>query len=117
MPVEDRSATTLLPIIRNHVRQGSIIHTDLWRGYSRLQDELGNLHFTVNHSQTFVDEETGAHTNTIEGSWNGLKICISPRNRVRNGIEQHIASYKWFKTHKSDRWNALLDVLRDVHYD
>ena len=36
--VEDRSAATLREIIARRVKPGSIIHTDLWRGYSNLEE-------------------------------------------------------------------------------
>ncbi len=65
--VEDRAAATLLDAISRHVKEGSIIYSDLWRGYSSINTELGYEHFTVNHSLYFVDPETGVHTNTIEG--------------------------------------------------
>lgn len=39
--VKDRSANTLIDIIKDHVAPGSIVHTDLWKGYSRLNNETG----------------------------------------------------------------------------
>uniref|UniRef100_A0A0N5BHB7 DDE_Tnp_IS1595 domain-containing protein n=1 Tax=Strongyloides papillosus TaxID=174720 RepID=A0A0N5BHB7_STREA len=33
VPVEKRDAETLLNVIKTHVRPGSIIHTDMWKGY------------------------------------------------------------------------------------
>lgn len=100
-----------------YVRTGSIIFTDLWRGYSRIHEELGLLHFTVNHTENFVDPITGTHTNTIEGTWCGLKVVISPRNRTKLGIEKFIAEYQWRKLHKDDRWEAFFNLLRDTHFD
>ena len=41
-----------------------------------IQSELGLEYWQVNHSHTFVDPLTGAHTNTIEGTWHGLKLAI-----------------------------------------
>lgn len=65
--VPNRTAATLLDVIERHVLPGSIIHTDCWKAYDRIE-ELGRLyeHFTVNHSVEYVTEE-GVHTNTIEG--------------------------------------------------
>lgn len=84
--VANRSANTLLEVISRHVAPGSIIYTDLWKGYTRVQELLECPHFTVNHSQNFVDPITGVHTNTIEGLWNGLKLEIAPRNFLKKEI-------------------------------
>ena len=117
VPVEDRSAETLLPLIGKYVAAGSIVHTDCWRSYGRIEVALGLAHSTVNHSKTFKDPITGTHTNSIEGNWNGLKISINPRNRMRDGIEEYIGEFQWRRDHKLNRWNAFIELLKDVHYD
>ncbi|CAG8681395.1 8963_t:CDS:1, partial [Ambispora gerdemannii] len=63
--VQDRIAETLHDVISKHVVSGSIVYTDLWRGYRGIT-ELNMSHKTVNHSKNFVDPNTGVHTNTIE---------------------------------------------------
>ena len=73
--VDDRSAETLIPIMRKFIKKGSIIHSDCWKSYSCLEAE-GYSHFTVNHSKEFVDTETGAHTQTIESTWHALKSSL-----------------------------------------
>ena len=54
---------------------GSIVHTDLWRGYRHVEN-IEMVHRTVNQSQYFA----GVHTNTIEGSWAAIKA--KPRLKV-----------------------------------
>ena len=66
--IENQSANTLLAIIHHRVYPGSIILSDCWKAYDNIQSELGLKHWQVNHSHTFVDPLTGAHTNTIEGT-------------------------------------------------
>ena len=91
--VEQRDRETLFEIIRRHVRPGSIIYTDLWRGYAGLENE-GYQHHTANHSIQFLVPFTEIHTNTIEGTWNALKVQVRPRNRVKN-IEDHLWEFIW----------------------
>lgn len=79
-PNNKRDADTLLPLIEKHVEQGTTIMTDKWRAYSALSRK-GYFHFTVNHSQNFVDPNSGAHTQTIEASWRSLKETLR-----KNGI-------------------------------
>lgn len=66
--VPDRSAETLLAVIKKFLRSGSIIHTDCWAAYNRLaeQEDYELVHRTVNHSEGFIAPD-GTHTNTIEG--------------------------------------------------
>ena len=63
VPVERRNADTLLPLIEQHILPGTTIISDCWAEYGGIE-----RHYTINHSQNFVDPETAAHTNTIEGT-------------------------------------------------
>lgn len=73
--VEDRSADTLLRIITEKIRPGSIIYSDCWRAYSQIPNLPGYSykHATVNHSREFTNKENGACTNHIEATWHALK--------------------------------------------
>jgi transposase-like protein len=117
VPVEDRTKVTLLGLIRKHVKPGSIIHTDLWKGYSGLSEDGQFQHFTVNHSKHFKDPVTGVHTNTIEGTWNGIKTMIKPRNRVAEGMDDHLWECAWRRQNKNKLWKAFILALRDVFFE
>lgn len=56
--VANRSMPVLDRIVRLHVLPGTTIRSDLWRGYNNLGN-IGYDHQTVNHSQNFVDPNTG----------------------------------------------------------
>jgi hypothetical protein len=64
----------------------------------------------------FVDPETGAHTNTIEGTWNAIKRKISIRNRVRLGMEEELWKFIWKRNHSVDLWGGFINALRNVEY-
>jgi hypothetical protein len=112
--VEDRSADTLLAVIRRRVRPGSIILSDCWRAYDNIQPELGLEHWRVNHALAFVDPLTGAHTNTIEGTWRGLKLAIPQRQRTEMTIDGYLLEFMWRRENQSDEWAALLRCLREI---
>lgn len=114
--VENRNSETLKNIIENNVLSGSIIRTDLWKGYSYLSRSEDYLHQTVNHSRFFKDPETGIHTNTIEGTWSALKRRILPRNRTKNGIEGHLTEYIWRRKNEANLWDSFIFALKDIHY-
>jgi len=67
--VETRDRATILDVLARHIRPGSILVTDCWRGYTGIAEHLQVSHITVNHSETFKDEVTGVCTNHIEGTW------------------------------------------------
>lgn len=113
--VEKRDAHTLRSTILKYVRRGSIIITDFWRGYLGL-DELGYTQHRVNHSVSFVDSTTGACTNTIEGTWSGLKRKIPVRNRTA-GIDDNLWEFIWRRRHNLDLWNGFLEALNKVLYE
>ena len=59
--VDDRSTATLLPIIQRRILPGTTVMSDQWRAYCCL-GQSGFNHETVNHSLSFVDPQSGAHT-------------------------------------------------------
>jgi ISXO2-like transposase domain len=103
--------------LRRHVRPESIIVSDMWRGYLNIENNLDCYHLTVNHSQNFVNPDTGACTNTIEGTWNGLKFRIPPRNRIVNGIDEHLWEFIWRRKNSNNLWDGFLNALRDIIYE
>ena len=75
VPVLRRNRATLLPIIRRWIKPGTTIISDFWGAYNCLQYQ-GFQHLRVNHQYNFVDPDTGAHTNTIEGTWSHAKRIL-----------------------------------------
>ena len=69
--VDQRDASTLLPIINGHIVAGTTVWSDMWAAYNGIAALPGvAAHERVNHSIQFVNPATGVHTNTTEAYWN-----------------------------------------------
>lgn len=110
--VPDRSANTLLPIIRDSIRPGTTIMSDLWASYGGIR-AMGFQHLTVNHSLNFVDPITGAHTQKIESNWNKAKARHRKHfGTARGMIDGYMCEYMW---RKRNIGNNLFDqILVDI---
>lgn len=97
VPVERRNAATLLPLIEEHIAPGSIIHSDMWRAYGGIPNlPHGYQHFTVNHTQNFVNPITGAHTQSIESMWQKVKSRAKKQfGDSRTLFETYLPEYLW----------------------
>jgi len=92
--VPNRSAATLIPIIQRIVAEGSVIITDEWKSYNRLSS-LGYIHHTVNHSQNYVDPNTGYHTQGIERMWVEAKLWLKKARRPNHLMQGHLDELTW----------------------
>lgn len=117
--VNRRDRETLLPIILNDVEKKSILHSDEWRAYRTL-DQHGYTHKTVNHSEFFVDPESGAHTQRIETLWAPLKhkIVRSMRGTSPELLPSYLAEAWWRLRHRQDDlFNVFLEDLKTAYVD
>lgn len=92
VPVPQRDTNTLLAIIKERIRPGSIIMSDCWRAYDCLQHE-GYVHQAVNHSMNFVDPDTGAHTQNIERAWREVRAKIPRYGRSEAHFIGYLSEY------------------------
>jgi hypothetical protein len=112
VPVPNRSAETLLQVLSEHLLPGTLVFSDMWRGYISLSSRLDVQHATVNHSLHFVDPITMVHTNTIEGTWSALKRFIPIRRRTANCVAGHLFEFIWRRLHTNALWISFLQALR-----
>lgn len=84
--VPNRASGTLLPLIMQHVRPRTEIHTDEAKAYGGVGIIRGKgyWHKTVNHSIEEYVAPCGATVNDIEGFWSQLKRSI-------NGTHIHVS--------------------------
>ena len=96
IPVPDRTASTILAVIREYILPGTIIYSDQWAAYNGIAglEGMNYTHHTVCHDRNFVDPETGVHTNGIEGLWSRAKSKIKTMHgTTRDPILEYIAEY------------------------
>ena len=87
LPVLNRSADNLVPIIEKYIEKGTKILTDGWAAYASL-NSLGYQHYAVNHSSQFQIQYYSSEnkqievvdTNAIEGFWSHMRCFLRRRN-------------------------------------
>ena len=102
---------SLMPHIKDHVIEGSLIATDELRSYASLNSE-GYYHISVNHREGQYVGAMGATVNSIEGFWAQLKRGIS-------GTHIHVSSkHLWkyakeaeFRFNRRNRPQTMFDEL------
>ena len=120
-PVDDRSAGTLLPLIQEHILPGTTIYSDCWAAYNGIRKLPQNYsHYTVNHSENFVDPITGTHTQNIERYWLTMKEMRNRHKGVsRSEVESYVAEAVWRHNEGVKNRNSFikaLELIRQTHY-
>lgn len=117
VPVADRTKETLVGLIEKWIEKGSIIVSDCWASY-RCLGEIGYVHKTVNHSETFKDPETGACTNHIEQEWLHAKKSLPKYGCRHEHISSYLSAHMWrlcVKEKGGDVFLEFLDAVRTVY--
>lgn len=114
--VPNRTAETLLACIKECILPGTVIMSDLWKSYNGIPNlpDMHYEHLTVNHSENFVDPDTGAHTQTVESLWASAKR----RNKRECGtnrdlLDSYLCEFMWRRRNKNQ--NLFDAILRDIN--
>ena len=85
--LENVRQATIEPLIRQTVQAGTLVYTDEYSIYNRLQ-EWGYAHKSVNHGASeYARDEDGdgfheIHVNTMEGFWSLLRSWLRPHRGI-----------------------------------
>ena len=100
---QDRSAASLIPLIKKYILPGTIIVSDGWKAYSSVGSE-GYTHWVVNHAEHFVDPQNKEiHTQTIERFWRDIKEWTKRPGIKSQYFEQYFARYLFIKENYKHR--------------
>jgi transposase-like protein len=113
--VDDTKAKTLQPLITGHVKSGSTICSDTWKGYTGIATK-GYVHRLVDHSKEFAKGKT--HINGLEGFWGYLKRQLAAKGGIRRDrLTLYLGEYVWKYNHRklavSDQVNNIMRLLRN----
>lgn len=115
-PGNKRDRMTLAQIIAKHVKPGTVIYTDCWKGYEGLHDR-GYEHLTVNHSMHFRDPETWCDTQKIEAQWRPLRRRLSRGGVRQEDLAAHLSEFLWKRECdrlKEDRFETMLKTIEEI---
>ena len=119
--VQRRDAATLMPLFMQHINPKTEIHSDEWRAYTRIKHE-GFDHYTVNHTENFVDPDTLRHTQLIECLWNVAKCDIDKRamGKSESLLDGYLAQ-QWFFSligkSTSERFSKICVIVKIRLYE
>lgn len=116
--VERRNSETLHPIIFSNVELGTIIVSDGWKAYSRL-NECGFGHEVVIHDENFVDPITGANTQRIECEWSHAKHMIMRKRRgtTIDLLQSHLDEFCFRKKYPVDTFIEWLRICNSIIFN
>lgn len=115
--VDKRDSETLLTAIKEFVKPGTTVMTDMWKGYNSLAQN-GYLHHTVNHSQNFVcPNNVNVHTQNIESHWSKIKRDMRRRiGRMSvSSFETYLVEYVWRNLFTSEK-ELFDDFMKAILY-
>ena len=99
-----------LKIEINNINKKTTIYSDCWKGYTGLSC-VSYKHETVNYNKHFVDPVSGVHTNTIEGTWSGVKLNVPYRCRTKKLIDPFLVRYMIVKNERADPFRYIIDLI------
>ena len=118
LKVEDTRSTTLMPIIKSHVKVGSTVYTDEANIYCNL-NENGYDRQIVNHKQK--EFAVGRkYTNTIEGFWGQFKRMVYgtyhyvSRKYMQRYIDEAVFRYNNRGLKGGERFAVLMEHALNV---
>ena len=111
-----RCAESFGPLIRATIAAGSVVYTDEYDIYSRLQD-WGFSHHTVCHSKReYARDDDGdgfceVHVNTLEGFWSLLRSWLRPHRGISQESLPLYSGFFAFVHNARTRGKSLIGAL------
>lgn len=115
--VDDFSISTLLELIKKHVKEGSILYSDSWKSCCTSELDVANFEdFKVKHDFTFTDPDTGCNIQVFKpvlesSKWKNKKRRITAKQH----FDSYVAEYCWRQKHRDeDLFEAVLRTISEL---
>ena len=109
-----RDKETLMPIIQQYIKPGSIINSDGWGAYVDLGN-LGYEHNVVIHERNFLNpDDPNIHTQTIERLWRDLKEWVKRSGMRAAYMRQYLSRWHFLRqrSHKRCLHDFLIEAAK-----
>ena len=107
-----RDHNTLSNLIRKHVKPGTTLVTDEWRGYCGIEG-YNYEHYTVTHDTSFVDQKTGANTQTIESQWRSMRRRLDRGGIPKDELASHMCEFLWRRYCYINEMDPFMKFIED----
>jgi transposase len=114
--LENVKQATIEPLIRSVIERGSLVYTDEYDIYARLE-KWGYAHKSVCHGRgEYARDDDGdgfheVHVNTIEGFWSLLRSWLRPHRGISQELLPLYLAFFEFVHNAKRRGKALLGSL------
>ena len=114
--VADVEARTLMPLVKQRVKRGSIVYSDTWKSYTGVAAK-GYVHRLVEHGKGEYSDGKGNHINGLEGFWGYLKRKLAAKGGIRKErLPLYLAEYVWRYNHRNltvkQQSDKILNMLK-----
>jgi transposase len=109
--VPNVEARTLMPLIKQRVKRGSIVYSDTWKSYTGVAAK-GYVHRMVEHAKGEYSDGKGNHINGLEGFWGYLKRKLAAKGGIRKQrLPLYLAEYVWRYNHRNLTFKQQTDKM------
>lgn len=109
---ENREHRPVRSIVHQHVLPESIVYTDEWVGYRKLEQRY-TAHHRIRHAER-IYVEGDVHTNTIEGFFGNLKTGMrgAYKHVSDRWIQSYLDEYAWRYNARQESEGMFAQLLR-----
>lgn len=94
-PIPEKKFSVIFPIIQKRVEVGTIIITEAWGIFGRLEN-YGYPHYTLDIAKGFAHTvNTKIHISNVYGQWSWIRYAVKQYNRISLKLGEHLNEFQW----------------------